>query len=138
MNTAGVADVVSLVRGAPRGSGACKVGYGDFHFIDWQPAEVTQTCLMSQEDRLTKCKTFLDALGAGVNTLFTPSGMLLIERRAKSASGTASRLPATFAAGVRAPGTPPLHRLTGPGVENRISCPFEWKSSLSTKGLANK
>ena len=40
-----------------------KVWYGDFHFIDWQPAEVTQTCLMSQGDRLTKCKTFLDAPG---------------------------------------------------------------------------
>ena len=89
--------------------------YGDFHFIEWQPAEVTQTCLMSQEDRLTKCKTFLDAPGAGVNTFFTPSGMLLIERRAKSASGTASRLPATFAGRAMAPGTPPLQQLTGPG-----------------------
>ena len=89
------------------------MGYGDFHFIDWQPAEVTQTCLMSQEDRLTKCKTFLDAPGAGVNTLFTPSGMLLIERRAKSASGTASRLPATFAGRAMAPGTPPPHQLAG-------------------------
>ena len=89
--------------------------YGDFHFIDWQPAEVTQTCLMSQEDRLTKCKTFLAAPGAGVNTLFTPSGMLLIERRAKSASGTASRLPTTFDGRAMAPGTPPPHQLTGPG-----------------------
>ena len=91
------------------------MGYGDFHFIDWQPAEVTQTCLMSQEDRLTKCKTCLDAPGAGVNTLFTPSGMLLIERRAKSASGTALRLPATFAGRATAPGTPPTHRLVGLG-----------------------
>ena len=66
-----------LSAAAPLG----KEGYGDFHFIDWQPAEVIQTCLMSQEDRLTKCKTFLDAPGAGVNTFFTPSGMLLIERR---------------------------------------------------------
>ena len=55
-----------------------KVWYGDFHFIEWQPAEVTRTCLMSQEDRLTKCKTLLDAPEVGVNTLFTPSGMLML------------------------------------------------------------
>ena len=91
------------------------MGYGDFHFIDWQPAEVTQTCLMSQEDRLIKCKIFLDAPETGVNTLFTPSGMLLIERRAKSTSGTASRLPATFAGRAMPPGTAPLHQLAGPG-----------------------
>ena len=41
--------------------------------------------------------------------------MLLIERRAKSASGTASRLPATFAGSATAPGTPPPHQLTRPG-----------------------
>ena len=72
-----MADAAAATLVAVALTGATKVGYGDFHFIDWQPAEVTQTCLMSQEDRLTKCKTFLDAPEVGVNTLFTPSGMLL-------------------------------------------------------------